>query len=45
MIMHTFEKWGNIGQNMEKSLGIIMISTAKAHGQNRDKGKCFGRNL
>jgi len=30
---------------MKESLGIIMVSTAKAHGQNRDKGKCFGKNF
>ena len=44
MIMHTFADWGNTGQNMAESLGITTVSTTKAHGRNRDKGKGVGRN-
>ena len=44
MIMHTFADWGNTGQNMAESLGITTVSTTKAHGRNRDKGKGGGRN-
>ena len=39
MIMHTFADWGNTGQNMAENLGITTVSTTKAHGWNRDKGK------
>ena len=39
MIMHTFANWGNTGQNMAGSFGITTVSTTKAHGRNRDKGK------
>nr|DAE33341.1 MAG TPA: hypothetical protein [virus sp. ctr1v16] len=39
MIMHTFADWGNTGQNMAENLGITTVSTTKAHGRNRDKGK------
>ena len=42
MIMHTFADWGNTGQNMAESLGITTVSTTKAHGRNRDKGKGVG---
>ena len=45
MIMHTFAYWGNTGQNMVESLGIITVSTTKAHGRNRDKGKGVGEIL
>ena len=44
MITHTFADWGNTGQNMAESLGITTVSTTKAHGWNRDKGKGVGRN-
>ena len=44
MIMHTFADWGNTGQYMAESLGITTVSTTKAHGRNRDKGKGVGRN-
>ena len=44
MIMHTFADWGNTGQNMAENLGITTVSTTKAHGWNRDKGKGVGRN-
>ena len=44
MIMHTFADWGNTGQNMAESLGITTVSTTKAHGRNRNKGKGVGRN-
>lgn len=44
MIMHTFEDWGNTGQNMAGSIENTTVLTTKAHGQNRDKGKGFGRN-
>lgn len=44
MIMHTFAYWGNTGQNMAESLGITTVSTTKAHGRNRDKGKGVRRN-
>ena len=44
MIMHTFADWGNTGQNKAESLGITTVSTTKAHGRNRDKGKGVGRN-
>ena len=44
MIMYTFADWGNTGQNMAESLGITTVSTTKAHGRNRDKGKGVGRN-
>ena len=30
---------------MAESLGITTVWTTKAHGQNRDKTKCFGKNL
>lgn len=42
MIMHTFADWSNTGHNMEESLGITTVSTTKAHGRNRDKGKGVG---
>ena len=42
MIMHTFAEWGNTGQNMAERLGITTVSTTKAHGRNRDKGKGVG---
>ena len=44
MIMHTFADWGNTGQNMAESLGNTTVSTTKAHGRNRNKGKLVGRN-
>ena len=44
MIMHTFADWGNTGHNMEESLGNTTVSTTKAHGRNRNKGKRVGRN-
>ena len=44
MIMHTFADWGNTGQNKAESLGITTVSTTKAHGRNRDKGKGVGKN-
>ena len=44
MIMHTFAYWGNTGQNMAESLGNTTVSTTKAHGRNRNKGKGVGRN-
>ena len=44
MIMHTFADWGNTGQNMAESLGNTTVSTTKAHGRNRNKGKGVGRN-
>ena len=44
MIMHTFVDWGNTGQNMAESIGNTTVSTTKAHGRNRDKGKGVGRN-
>lgn len=43
MIMCTFAKLGNIGQNMAESLGNTTVSTTKAHGQNWDKGKYVWR--
>ena len=43
MIMHTFADWGNTGQNMAESIVITTVSTTKAHGRNRDKGKGVGR--
>ena len=42
MIMHTFADWGNTGHNMAESLGITTVSTTKAYGRNRDKGKGVG---
>ena len=44
MIMHTLADWGRVRHNMAESLGITTVSTTKAHGQNRNKGKCVGRN-
>ena len=44
MIMHTFADWGNTGQNMAESIVITTVSTTKAHGRNRDKGKGLGKN-
>ena len=44
MIMHTFADWGNTGQNMAERLGNTTVSTTKAHGRNRNKGKDNGRN-
>lgn len=44
MIMHTFADWGNTGQNKAESIENTTVSTTKAHGQNRDKGKGVGRN-
>ena len=44
MIMHTFAEWGRVRHSMAESLGITTVSTTKAHGQNRNKGKCVGRN-
>ena len=44
MIMHTFADWGNTGQNMAENLGKTTVSTTKAHGRNRNKGKRVGRN-
>ena len=43
-INHTFAKWGNTGQNMAESIENTTISTTKALGWNRDKGKGVGRN-
>ena len=42
MIMHTFADWGNTGQNMAESIENTTISTTKAHGRKRDKGKGVG---
>ena len=44
MIMHTFADRGNTGQNKAESIENTTVSTTKAHGQNRDKGKGVGRN-
>ena len=44
MIMHTFADWGRVRHNRAESIGITTVSTTKAHGQNRNKGKCVGRN-
>ena len=44
MIMHTFAEWGNTGQNKVESIENTTVSTTKAHGRNRDKGKGVGRN-
>lgn len=44
MTMHTFVDWGNTGQNMAESIGITTVSTTKAQGWNRDKGKGVGIN-
>lgn len=44
MIMHTFADWGRVRHNRAESLGITTVSTTKAHGRNRDKGKGGGRN-
>ena len=44
MIMHTFADWGNTGQYMAEGLGNTTVSTTKAYGRNRDKGKGVGRN-
>jgi len=44
MIMHTFADWGNTGQNKVESIENTTVSTTKAHGRNRDKGKGVGRN-
>ena len=43
-IMHTFADWGRVRHNRAESIGITTVSTTKAHGQNRNKGKCVGRN-
>ena len=42
MIKHTFADWGRVRQNMAESLGITTVSTTKAYGRNRDKGKGVG---
>ena len=39
-----FAKWGNTGQKVAENRMNTTIWTTKAHGQNQDKGKCFGRN-
>ena len=44
MIMHIFADWGRVRHNMAESLGITTVSTTKARGWNRDKGKGVGRN-
>ena len=44
MIMHTFADRCNTGQNKAESIENTTVSTTKAHGQNRDKGKGVGRN-
>lgn len=44
MIMHTFADWGRVRHNRAESLGITTVSTTKARGRNRDKGKGVGRN-
>ena len=43
-IMQDFAKWGNTGQKVAENRMNTTIWTTKAHGQNQDKGKCFGRN-
>ena len=40
MILHTFANRGNTGQNMAESIENTTVSTTKAHGWNRDKGRC-----
>lgn len=42
MIMHIFADWGNTGQYMAEGLGNTTVSTTKAHGRKRDKGKGVG---
>ena len=44
MIMHTIADWGNTGQNIAESIENTTVSTTKAHGRNRNKGKDVGRN-
>ena len=44
MIMHTIADWGNTGQNIAESIENTTVSTTKAHGRNRNKGKRVGRN-
>ena len=44
-MMQGFAKWGRVGHNMAENLGITTVQTTKAHGQNRDKTKCFWKNL
>ena len=41
-IMQDFAKWGRVGHNMAESLVNTTVSTTKAHGRNRDKGKGVG---
>ena len=43
-IIQGFAKWGNTGQKVAENRMNTTIWTTKAHGQNQDKGKCFGRN-
>ena len=43
MIMHIFADWGRVRHNRAESLGITTVSTTKAHGRNRNKGKGVGR--
>lgn len=43
-INHIFAKWGNTGQYTAKGIENTTVSTTKAHGRNRDKGKGVWRN-
>lgn len=43
-INRTLVNRGKVGHNIPQTRMNTTVSTTKAHGQNQDKGKCFGRN-
>ena len=45
MIMHTFAKWGNTGQNMAQTHMNTTVSTTKAHGRIGVNAKVWGEIL
>lgn len=44
MTMHTFAHLGIVRHIKADGKDITTVPTTKAHRQNRDKGKCVGRN-
>ena len=43
--MQSFAKWGNTGKNVAQTRMNTTVSTTKAHGWNRNKGKGVGEIL
>ena len=42
-INQTIAKWGRVRHNMAESIENTTVWATKAHGWNRDKGKCVGK--